>query len=83
MKKSLHLGLILLSLAFAITFCNKDVTTPSNEFVLNGVRYALSSGIIQDFGSNGNGTVDFDVALVSSSVSYTPGSGNTGTGDAI
>lgn len=76
---------LFIVLALAITSCNDDNDDlPANRFELDGQTYALSSGFLEDFGSNGNGTFDFDIFLSSSGISYNSTSGfYVGSGDGI
>ncbi len=68
-KRFLVNGLIFL-LSFSIISCNDDGDTTSPQgsgfFTLDGVRYDLGQGFIEDYGVNDDGqSADLDVTLLS------------------
>ncbi|MEL6837539.1 MAG: hypothetical protein AAFP77_31310 [Bacteroidota bacterium] len=84
MKRYLLFALSL-SVLFLYSSCNKDDDdSVRNEFTLNGDSYQLAKGFMTEYGSNGNGSFDFDVELTSSTVNYNDFDGSfSGTGDVI
>jgi hypothetical protein len=77
------MALALLTMAL-LAGCKKDIPSLEikNEFIYNGTAYALTNGYLEYFGSNGNGTFDFDVILTSASVILDGGS-LMGAGDVV
>ncbi|MEO0787461.1 MAG: hypothetical protein AAFY36_02300 [Bacteroidota bacterium] len=75
-------------LAIAIvpfTGCGNDDDSDGstqNQFTFNGTSYNIANGFLEEFGSNGNGSFDWDVYLVSSGISVS-GADLTGTGDLV
>lgn len=68
--KNFKLALLLLLISFiAFNSCEKD-SKPKNHFKYDGKTYLLDKGFIEEWGSNGNGSYDFDVYLASSSINY-------------
>lgn len=83
MKKIISLPiLLLLSLVLLLPSCKDDDSIP-NEFILNGEKYSLARGFIESYGSNGNGSFDFDVTLVSSGISLLNNGDYSGIGEVI
>ncbi|MGB1242498.1 MAG: hypothetical protein ACPG49_08255 [Chitinophagales bacterium] len=66
--------------------CKKDDASPNNQnqFTLNEESFEISKGFIEEYGSNGNDSYDFDVSLVSSDINYNQTEGDfSGTGNVI
>jgi hypothetical protein len=83
MKKALFVLLTLGAFVFITPGCKKDNNDePKNEFTYDGSKYSLSKGFIKDFGSNGNGTFDWDVYLTTDGVTVSGGL-LTGVGNLI
>lgn len=76
--------IVLLVAAFSMTSCNKDDDsgTSENSFTFDGTTYTFARGYIEDFGSNGNGSFDWDVFLVSDGITLNSGF-LTGVGDLV
>lgn len=70
MKKLTLLSLIV-TLVFGLNSCKKDKNTdPANYFQYENTKYELNSGYLEYYGSNLNGSYDYDVFLVSSGIQY-------------
>lgn len=52
---------------------DNDAAGFSSEVVVNGVAHDLWEGYMESYGSNGNGSFDFDVELISPDVQYVNG----------
>lgn len=76
MKKFSFLPILLLfSLVLVLPSCKDDDDgAGQNEFVLDGETFSLTRGFIEDYGSNGNGSFDFDVTFTSSGITTSNGS---------
>ena len=75
MKKFSFLPILLFfSLVLVLPSCKDDDDGPGqNEFVLDGEKFSLAKGYIEDYGDNGNGSFDFDVTLTSSDITKPSG----------
>ena len=85
--KNLNLLLSLLMLATAtltFTSCGDDDDTVDveNRLIIDGTSYDLESGFLTDFGSNGNGSFDFDIYLADDGITIQNGD-LSGTGNGI
>ena len=61
-----------------------DMDGPRNSFTLDGETYELTKGFLEDFGTNGNGSFDFDVTLTSATINYSEVQGSfNGVGDFV
>lgn len=79
----LVLWLSILTILFIFVSCDPDLKSSSQgngTFVYKGVTYSLSQGILEDYGSNENGSYDWDITLFSSGFNI---SNETGEGEYI
>ena len=77
------LWLSILTVLFVFVSCDPDFKSSSQgngTFVYKGVTYSLSQGILEDYGSNGNGSYNWDITLFSSGINI---NNETGTGEIV
>lgn len=82
--KNLFFTLLAL-IAFTTVFsCKKDKNEPNSyEFSYDGNKYKLTSGFLTEYGTNGNGSYDWDVYLTSDGIAKEGFRDLTGKGDFI
>ena len=84
--KNLLFTLIALVAFTSIVGCKKDKDDDmdtKSEFTYDGTTYSLANGYIDDFGSNGNGSFDWDVIITSSSITVDSVGDFSGMGDLV
>ncbi|NNE27503.1 MAG: hypothetical protein HKN09_11730 [Saprospiraceae bacterium] len=79
--KALLSSLLLVGTLIMFYSCGSDDDS-NGSFTFDGNNYTLSAGLIEDYGSNGNGSWDYDVTLVSDGISFANDE-LTGTGDFV
>jgi len=83
MKNSKLNGLVLFVFFGMLISCEED-SKPKKYFKYNGNTYSLDRGFFIDWGSNGNGSYDFDIYFISSSVKVDSSTtGFSGVGEII
>ena len=66
---------MLLGLLFASCGNDDDGGGVQNQFTLNGETFTITGGELEDFGSNGNGSFDWDVTLFTKNLNSNTSSG--------
>ena len=80
-KAGLYPFLLLLGMSLLIASCGSD-DDDSNSFTFDGMTYSLTTGVIEYYGENFDGSHDYDVTLLGDGFSI----GNSevsGTGDLV